>query len=597
MLIGITSRKIKSNSCCIQIEPEMNSLVLALLAFVGYIIAYRFYGKYLGKKFFSIGKKQKMPSHEFNDGVDFVPSKKNIIFGHHFTTIAGLGPIVGPAIGIIWGWLPAFLWVFFGSIFMGGMHDFSTMFISGRNKGKTIGDLTGDLVNPGTRYVFQFIMQLLLLIVLAVFAMIVGVLFVQYPEVVLPVWFQIPVAVWLGWKIRQGKSDLLYSIIAVILLYISVLAGVYWLPPITVPPIMGSSVTTWALILYVYAFLASTIPVQKLLQPRDYINSHQLLVAIALILLGLFVAHPQVTAPAINHDAFNSSDVPAMMPLLFITIACGAISGFHSLASTGTTIKQVDKEEDTLFIGYGGMLTESFLAVLVILAVAAGLGLGLTKDGQLFTGSDAFYHHYASWATASGLAAKLEAFIVGSANLLESYGIPKDLGAAIIAVFIVSFANTTLDSSARIQRLSFQEIFKDKTGKVRKPFNNRYAATTVVVVVAMVLTFLQPGATGALMLWPLFGALNQLVAALALGVVVLYLIMKKRNFLLALIPMIFVLVMTVWAMIDNLISFIDDRNYTLIIISLLILILTVWLLISGLKVLSSQKLKTRLNVG
>ncbi len=567
----------------------MNSLVLVILAFVGYVIAYRTYGKFLGRKLFKISNKTEMPANKFNDGVDFVPSKKNIVFGHHFTTIAGIGPIVGPAIGIIWGWLPAFLWVFFGAIFMGGIHDFATMVISGRNKGKTIGDLTGDLINPGTRYVFQFIIQLLLLILLAVFAMIVAVLFVKYPESVFPVWIEIPIAIWLGWQVRKGKNDLLFSIIAVIILYISIYLSVYYLPPITVPPIMGSSVVTWALILYVYSFFASTVPVQKLLQPRDYINSHQLLMAIALILVGLFVAHPVITAPAINSVAFNSSDVPSIMPLLFITIACGAISGFHSLASTGTTIKQIDKENHTLFIGFGSMLTESFLAVLVILAVAAGLGMGMENDGILLTGSDAYFQHYSSWTSASGLSAKLDAFIIGSANLLASFGISLKLGAAIIVVFIVSFANTTLDSSTRIQRLSLQEIFKDKKGEVKKPFNNRYFATFIVVVAAMFLTFLQPGATGALLLWPLFGALNQLVAALALGVVVLYLIVKKQNPIYALIPMFFVLLMTIWALFNNLISFISDHNYTLAILSILIIILTFWLLISGIQFVLKRK--------
>lgn len=569
----------------------MNSLFLAVIAFIGYVIAYKTYGKFLGRKIFKLSDKGKMPANELNDGVDFVPSKKNIVFGHHFTTIAGIGPIVGPAIGIIWGWLPAFLWVFFGAIFMGGIHDFSTMVVSGRNKGRTIGDLTGDMISPGTRYVFQFIMQLLLLIVLAVFAMIVGVLFEKYPESVIPVWIEIPIAIWLGRNVRKGKSDLVYSIIAVVLLYVFIVLSVYYFPPITVPPIMGSPVVTWAMILYVYAFFASTIPVQKLLQPRDYINSHQLIMAIALIVVGLIVAHPTITAPAINEAAFNSSDVPAMMPLLFITIACGAISGFHSLASTGTTIKQIKKESHTLFIGYGSMLTESFLSVLVILAVAGGLGMGMEKDGVLLNGSDAFFQHYSSWASASGLSAKLDAFIIGSANLLGSFGIPLKLGAAIIAVFIVSFANTTLDSACRIQRLSLQEIFKDKNGKIKKPLDNRYVATAIVVSVAMLLTFLQPGAKGALLLWPLFGALNQLVAALALGVVVLYLIVKKQNPIYALIPMLFVLFMTVWAMFDNVFLFVSNKNYTLSALSIIILILTFWLLISGVRFLSKRSRK------
>ncbi|HEC41453.1 MAG TPA: carbon starvation protein A [Bacteroides sp.] len=566
----------------------MNSLTLTILAFAGYLLAYRFYGRFLARKIFRLSDEATMPSHEFRDGVDFVPTKAHIIFGHHFTTIAGLGPIVGPAIGIIWGWLPAFIWVFLGSIFMGAVHDFSTLVISARNKGKTIGDLTGDLVGPDTRYAFQFLMQFLLIIVLSVFAMIVGVLFELYPEAVFPVWMQIPIAVWLGWMIRKGRNDLLFSIIAVVLMYITVVIGVYL--PIRVPPIAGSSVVTWCLLLFIYVFFASTVPVQKLLQPRDYINSHQLLVAIILLITGLVVAHPQITAPAINQAAFaEGSDVPGMMPVLFITIACGAISGFHSLASSGTTVKQVDREKDTLFIGYGGMLWESFLAVLVIMSVAGGLGLGLEKDGIVYTGAEAFRQQYSSWAAFSGIDAKLEAFVIGASNLYSSFGIPAVVGKSMIVVFIVSFANTTLDSAARIQRLSLQEIFRDKKGTVRKPFNNRYAATAFVVAAAMLMTFIKPGATGALILWPLFGSLNQMLAALALGLVTVYLYQKKKNILITLIPMILVLVVTVWAMVENLIYYMGKQDMILVLMSFIILVLTTWLLIGGIGALRRQR--------
>jgi carbon starvation protein len=562
----------------------MNSLILTLLAFGGYLLAYRFYGRFLARKIFKFSTGGKMPAHEFSDGVDYVPTKKHIVFGHHFTTIAGLGPIVGPAIGIIWGWLPAFIWVFLGSIFMGAVHDFSTLVVSARNQGKTIGDLTGDLVGPGTRYAFQFLMQLLLFIVLAVFAMIVGVLFELYPQAVLPVWMQIPIAIWLGWMIRSGRNDLLWSIVAVLIMYIMVMAGIYL--PITVPPIMGSSVVTWCLILFVYVFFASTIPVQKLLQPRDYINSHQLLVAMALLVAGLVVAHPVISAPAINSQAFESgSDIPSLMPILFITIACGAISGFHSLASSGTTVKQVDRAEDTLFIGYGSMLWESFLAVLVLMAVAGGLGLGLEKDGVVYTGREAFLHQYSSWTAFSGIESKLDAFVIGASNLFQRIGIPPLVGKSLIAVFIVSFANTTLDSSARIQRLSLQEIFRRENGTVRKPFNNRYIATFFVVALAMGMAFLKPGAQGAMILWPLFGSLNQLLAALALGIVTIYLFNKKKNVLITLIPMIGVLLVTVWAMIINLLDFLEKGDYLLVSLSLIILGLTIWLLAGGIRAL------------
>ena len=559
----------------------MNSLILVILAMIGYLLAYRFYGRYLGRKLFLLSAENLMPAHELKDGVDYVPTKANIIFGHHFTTIAGLGPIVGPAIGIIWGWLPAFLWVFFGSIFMGAVHDFATLVVSARNKGKSIGELTADIISPATRYALQFIMQLLLFIVLAVFAMIVASLFVSYPESVIPVWAQIPVAVWLGWKIRQGKNELLWSIAALLMLYAFVLLGIRF--PVSLPWANEISVVLWCIVLFIYVFFASTIPVQKLLQPRDYINSHQLMVAMVFLVMGIFVAHPDFSAPAINNTAFMpGSDVPDLAPVLFIIIACGAISGFHSLASSGTTVKQLDNELDTLPVGYGAMIIESFLAVLVIVAAGAGLGMGLETDGGLLLGADAYQHHYASWSSASGLSAKLDAFIIGSANLFSALGLPVKYGSAFVVVFIVSFANTTLDSAARIQRISLQEIFTSREGKIRKPMNNRYLATALIVVAAAGMTFFKPGGQGAMVLWPLFGSLNQLMAALALGVVTVYLAARKIPVWYTLLPMLVILFLTLWAMVENLAGFVADREWLLVVLSGVILGLTAWLALSSL---------------
>ena len=585
----------------------MNAIWLIIVTFLGYILAYYTYGRFLARKIFRLSDANRMPSDEFYDGVDFVPTKKNIVFGHHFTTIAGLGPIVGPAIGVIWGWLPALIWVFFGSIFMGAVHDFSTLIISARNSGKSIGDLTEGIIGPGARYALQLIMQLLLFIVLSVFSLIVATLFMLYPESVIPIWLQIPIAMWLGRQIEKGRSDLLYSIIALILLYASILLGIYFpvdLRALSIIQNLGTigmnvnNVITviWCMALFVYVFFASTIPVHRLLQPRDYVNSHQLFVALSLLVLGTFIAHPVITAPVINSKAFApESDVPSMMPIMFIIIACGAISGFHSIASSGTTVKQVKKEKDTLFIGYGGMLTESFLAVLVIVAVAAGLGIGFEQNGINYTGRDAFYHYYSSWSATnnSGIGAKLESFIRGGANLFGYLGIPYNIGRTMIAVFIVSFANTTLDSATRIQRLSLQELFRSKkTQKIKKPFNNRYVATLAVVLFAAVMTFLKPGGKGALILWPLFGSLNQLLAALGLAVVSIYLYKKKNSYLLAFIPMLFVLAMTLWSMFENLRDFLITKDYLLSGISLIILILALWLLIAGfLSVIRKFKVK------
>ena len=568
----------------------MNSLILIILALVGYLLAYRLYGRYLGRKIFKLSSASSMPSHTFNDGIDYVPTRPHIIFGHHFTTIAGLGPIVGPAIGIIWGWLPAFMWVFFGSIFMGAVHDFTTLVVSARTGGKSIGEMTGELISPSARYALQFIMQLLLFIVLAVFAMIVSSLFVMYPESVVPVWAQIPVAVWLGTQIRKGKNDLVYSLVALLLLYGFVIVGVK--VPVILPWEHDTSVVVWCILLFIYVFFASTLPVQKLLQPRDYINSHQLLVSMGLLIVGIVLARPEIVAPAINDTAFQpGSDVPDLAPILFIVIACGAISGFHSLASSGTTVKQVNNERDTLPIGYGAMITESFLAVLVIVAAGAGLGMGMESGGEMVKGVEAYRIHYASWSAANGLAAKLDAFIIGSANLFSTLGIPVKYGAAFVVVFIVSFANTTLDSAARIQRISLQEIFTSPEGLIRKPFQNRYAATAIIVAAAAAMAFYKPGGQGAMILWPLFGSLNQLMAALALGVVTVYLATRSIPLLYTLLPMLVILVLTLWAMVENLVGFINGGEIVLIILSAVILLLTAWLTVSSLRVMSRRIFK------
>jgi carbon starvation protein len=305
-----------------------------------------------------------------------------------------------------------------------------------------------------------------------------------------------------------------------------------------------------------------------------------------LLVIGVVIARPELAAPAVNTPAFQpGSDVPDMAPLLFIVIACGAISGFHSLASSGTTVKQVSSELDTLPIGYGAMITESFLAVLVIVAAGAGLGMGLEVDGQLFKGAAAYQYHYASWSSANGLAAKLDAFIIGAANLFSVLGIPVKYGAAFVVVFIVSFANTTLDSAARIQRISLQEIFTRPGGGIARPLDNRYFATAVIVVAAASMAFYKPGGQGAMILWPLFGSLNQLMAALALGVVTVYMASRKHPIYFTLVPMAIILVMTLWAMLENLAGFIRDQEYVLIILSSLILLLTGWLTISSLTAL------------
>ena len=562
----------------------MNTLTLCALAFIAYIIAYRIYGRFLARRVFAIDPKMTMPAVSRHDGVDFVPSSRNLVLGHHFTTIAGLGPIVGPAIGIIWGWLPAFLWVVFGSIFMGAVHDFSAMVISARHQGRTIGDLTGDILGPTGRLAFQILVQFLLWIVVSIFALIMGVLFNMYPAAVIPVVAEIPLAVWLGIRIRRGKGDRGASLAAVALLFLLIWIG--QMVPITLPPLFGSPVITWTILLFGYVFFASTLPIDILLQPRDYLNSHQLIVIMALLAVGVIIGHPQVSAPAIN-PAITTADIPAIFPLLFITIACGAISGFHSLASSGTTVKQIEAASDMLPVGFGGMLLEGVLAILVIAAVAGGLGMGIEEGGHLYTGGAAFQHHYASWASAKGLGPKLAAFINGGANLMASYGLPAQLGRTMLAVFIVSFAGTTLDSATRIQRLALHELCRRPDGRAIRPFNNSYLVTALVIAAAAVLTFAKPGAKGALVLWPLFGAANQLLAGLGLAVATVYLFRKGKNLLVTGIPMLFIMTMTIWGMVLNLKTFMAANDYLLIWVSLAIFALTILIITAAIRAIAS----------
>jgi carbon starvation protein len=566
----------------------MNTIVIVISSAIAYILAYRLYGKFLAKRIFNLSDDNEVPSQTKEDGVDYVPTKKPILFGHHFTTIAGLGPIVGPAIGIIWGWLPAFLWVVFGSIFMGAVHDFSTLIVSARHNGKTIGELTGNLISNRAKVIFQIIIQFLLFVVVAIFSMIVGLLFKMYPESVIPVWVQIPIALLLGRQIKNGKHVNLWALIALLLMYASIFLGIQF--PIRIFPIAGSEVVTWSLILYVYVYFASTLPVQVLLQPRDYINANQLFIAMGLLVIGLFIAHPVIVAPAITPKA-SISDLPTIFPLLFITIACGAISGFHSLASSGTTVRQLAKESDARFIGYGSMLWESFLAVVVLMAIAGGLGMGIESETGILKGSAAFSSKYASWAAISGLDAKLSAFITGGANLLGAIGIPISIGVSMIAVFIVSFANTTLDSAVRIQRLSVQELLKGKDASKKSLFQNRYFSTFILLLAASALTFTKGNASGAMVLWPLFGTLNQLLAALGLGIISIWLIRNKKSILIGLLPMLLILSVTIWSLLISLGQFIAQKDYLLLFISIIILILTSLLIIEGSKVLISNKKK------
>ena len=560
----------------------MDALLLLVVCGGAYLVAYYTYGRFLARKIFQLRPDAVVPSQALEDGVDYVPTRRGIIFGHHFTSIAGTGPIVGPAIGVIWGWLPAVLWVVFGSILMGAVHDFGSLVVSMRNEGKSISEVAARYINARVRFIFFAVVFLALLIVIAVFGVVIAIVFDRFQGSVLAVWLQIPIAVALGYMIyRRGANVVLATVLAVAGMYATIWLGSKL--PLSMPEIGGMPATgSWTIILLIYAWIASTLPVTTLLQPRDYINAWQLFIMMTLLALGVAFSSlskglPMV-APVVD---LAPTGAPAIWPFLFITVACGAISGFHSLVASGTSPKQISGELDAQFVGYGSMLLEGALAVLILICVGAGIAMAYeTADGELLTGFDAWHRHYSSWSTASGMGAKLTAVVVGAANMMRQLGVPETVGIALMGVFVASFAGTTLDTSTRIQRYVISELASD----LKLSFlSNRWAATTVAVLTAAGLAF-ATGADGkgAMTLWPLFGNANQLLASLALLVVTLYLKRKGgMRFLVTAIPCVIMLVITNWAMVQNEIRFFRNREWLLVTIGTGIFALSLWMTVEA----------------
>ncbi|MEK9728191.1 MAG: carbon starvation protein A [Candidatus Margulisiibacteriota bacterium] len=439
----------------------MGGLLVLIGAIVFLSLGYRLYGRFLSQFVFGLDDNRKTPANEFEDGRDYVPSKKGLVFGHHFTSIAGTGPIVGPAIGVIWGWVPALIWVIFGSVFMGAVHDFGSVVVSMRHRGQSICDIANELISKRMQLLLFLVVFLALWIVIAIFGLVIAIIFDLFPESILPVWFEVPIAVGFGLCLRRFPSHFrLITFSAVLLMMLVIIIG--HICPISLGNLGGMPPTgVWTVLLLIYACIASILPVQTLLQPRDFLNAWQLFIVFGILILGAVMVGGtgklSFVAPAVVHEPMGA---PSMMPFLFITIACGAISGFHSLVSSGTTSKQVSNEQHALPIGFGSMLIEAFLAVVVIVACCAGIGLGYpVSGGDVLVGQDAWQSHYSSWGASSGLASKLQAVVVGAANMMTGLGISQSLGIVIMGVFIASFAGTTLDTSTRLQRYIIAEIF------------------------------------------------------------------------------------------------------------------------------------------
>lgn len=549
----------------------MNSLVLAAIAAAAFLAAYRFYGGWLRRVVLRVGDNEPTPANEMNDGVDYVPARRSVLFGHHFASIAGLGPILGPAIAVIWGWLPAVLWIVFGTIFIGGVHDFSTLVLSLRNRGRSIGDIARDVISPRARVLFLIVIYFLMSLAMGVFVLVIATLFTAppddgqvhpeaHPEAVLPVLVILLTAIGMGYALYRLKLPLRrVTIVGVLLSF----AGLAWGSQI---PIEGIARNAWIWILLAYAFLASVLPVWLLLQPRDYLNSFQLYAGMGLMFAGLIVAHPEVVAPAINTAP---TDLPPLFPFLFITVACGAVSGFHCLVSSGTTSKQIASSRDAQAIGYGAMLTEGMLAILAVLACTAGIST-----------PEEWHQHYASWAGAGGLGPKIGAFVTGAGRFMSAVGLPSAGATAFAAVLVVSFALTTLDSATRLLRYNLEEIGRT----LRLPWlANRFVAAGGAVFSISAFAFLKiDGRPAGIVLWELFGTTNQLLAGLALLTVTVWLAKQGRTTRPVIVPMAFMFAMTLVAMVTKIRDFWSQEAWPVFGFGVLLLGLALWLAVEGL---------------
>ncbi|MBN2626218.1 MAG: carbon starvation protein A, partial [Spirochaetales bacterium] len=481
----------------------MSSIVIILLSIALFAAAYVLYGGWLCRKW-GIDNKKATPAHTKEDGIDYVPASKGVVLGHHFASIAGAGPITGPIAAAIFGWVPVLLWIIIGSIFVGGVHDFGALVASIRHDGKSIGEIIEKNIGSRGKRLFAIFAWLTLILVVAAFLNIVASTFASTPEAATASLLFIAVAVLFGFAVyRRGLNLAVSSVVGVALLALCIYLGMLF--PLTL------SAKAWMWILLGYIFIASVTPVWILLQPRDYLNSFLLFAMIGGAVIGLIFARPHMNpefVPAFTGFNVNGS---FMFPILFVTVACGAISGFHSLVGSGTSSKMVDQEKDAKLIGFGGMLIEGVLAVISLIAIGA---VGMQKGGAIPT------------------------FSVGVATFMNAFGLSMDVGVPFIALAISAFALTSLDTATRLARFIFQEFWAGDSEKAQKPaakfLTNIYVATAVSVAIGGFLGF-----TDWRTIWPIFGSANQLLAALALLAVGAWLAKSGRSNTMVKIPMVF----------------------------------------------------------
>ncbi len=507
----------------------MNGILMMVIAIAALGLGYLLYGRYLQKKW-GIDITAKTPAYELEDGVDYVPTDSNVVFGHQFASIAGAAPINGPISAAIFGWVPVLLWILIGGIFIGAAQDFVAMYASVKNKGRTIGYIIENYIGKMGKKLFLLFCWLFCILVVAAFADVVAGTFNGFSvneagevtkvtangSVATTSMLFILEAVALGCILKYGKlNKWVNTAIAIVMLMATIAVGL-WLP-------VYMELNIWHLIVFVYIWIASVIPIWALLQPRDYLNSYLLIFMIIAAIVGVFAANPEC-----NLEAFTSFNVDGqyMFPILFVTIACGAVSGFHSLVSSGTASKQIKNEKSMLPVSYGAMLLESMLAVLALIAVAS------FASGE---------------AAEQGLKTQPQIFAGAVANFLSTIGLPHSLVFTLINLSVSAFALTSLDSVARVGRLSFQEFFmeddEENMSPLKKVLTNKHFATILTLVLAFGLT-----QVGYAEIWPLFGSANQLLSVLALVACSAFLKKTKRQGIMLWIPMGFMMAVTFTAL-------------------------------------------------
>lgn len=547
----------------------MSSLVLLVVGVGTMALGYAFYSKHLARRVLRLDPDYRTPAHQVNDGVDYVPTNKFVLWGHHFTSVAGAAPIVGPAIAVIWGWLPAFIWVTLGTVFFAGMHDLGALWASARHRGQSMGALSGRYIGARGRNLFLVVIFLLLLMVNAAFAVVISGLLVSTPTAVIPTWGAIAVALVIGQLIYRYKVGLLWpSIGGVVVLYSLIVLGDRF--PVVLPEtVLGlSAASFWIVVLFVYAGIASVLPVWVLLQPRDYINGLQLFLGLGILFTAVLIAAPTVVAPTFNTAV--PENTPSIVPLLFVTVACGAISGFHGMVASGTSSKQLDKETDARFVGYFGAVGEGLLALGAIIAATAGFAT--------LADWEAVYSAFGSGGVG--------AFVDGGGAILNAgLGIPAGLSATVLATMAVLFAATTMDTGLRLQRFVVQEAAQIAGKRV-----GTVAGTLIALAFCLGLSFGAGGdGAGGMVIWPLFGTTNQLLAALTLSIISIMLIRAGRNPLYTLVPLAFVLVMSVYALAVQAVQFFDQQNWLLFGMDVVIFVAALWVTVEAVQAMNRER--------